>query len=114
MTEVLVLEPFGDLRVSFVADVDVQSGVGAVERRVEVNGVVALLLVFEEDRQFVQAGVTLLLVVLTGDGPQVEHLGVLGQGHDDLVDVRQLIALSVHRPVVRVALKDPGRGVDRA
>ena len=71
--------------------------------------VVALLLVLQDHRQLAEVDVALLQVVLAGDRAQVQDLEVLGQRHDHAVDVGQLIALGVDRPVVRIALHHPGR-----
>ena len=103
----------GDLGIALVALVDLERGVRPVDGRVEMNRVLALVLVLEEDRQLVDRGVSLLPVVLAGDGPQVEHFEVLGQRELQLVDVRQLIAGRVDHVVVGVALEDPGRVVSR-
>jgi hypothetical protein len=54
VAEILVLQEFRNLGIAFVGIADVNGRVRSVERRVEVNGVVALLGVFEEDRQLGQ------------------------------------------------------------
>ena len=77
--EVGVVEPLRDLRVGLVAQVELERAVAAVVAGVEVDLVVALLLVLEEDRQLAEVDVPLLEVVLAGDGAQVEDLQVLGQ-----------------------------------
>ena len=72
--------------------------------------VAALLLVLDEDRQLAEDPCAARLpVVLPGDRPQVDDLEVLAQRAQDLVDVRELIALGVDAEVVRVALQRPGR-----
>ena len=75
--------------------------------------VAAARLVLEDHRQLADVDVALLQVVLAGHRAQVQHLEVLGQRHDDAVEVGELVARGVDRPVVRVALHDPGRAVDR-
>jgi hypothetical protein len=41
---------------------------------------------------------SLLQIVLTGNGPEVQNLQVLGQRHIDLVDVGKLVPLAVDDP----------------
>ena len=79
MAEILVLDPLGDFRIAFVRIAHVQRDIGAVERGVEVNGIVAFRRVLQEYGQLGQRHVAFLVVVLTGDGTQVGDFGVLGQ-----------------------------------
>ena len=113
MAEILVLEELRDLRVALVRVADVNRRVRPVERRVEVNGVVALLGVLEEDRQLGEPHVPLLDVVLAGNRPQVGDFDVFGQRHRDPVDVRKLVPRGVDGPEVRIAFHRPRRRVDR-
>ena len=78
-----------------------------------MDRVVALLLVLEDHRQLAEVDVALLQVVVAGDRAQVQDLEVLGQRHDHAVEIGQLVARGVDRPVVGVALHHPGRVVDR-
>ena len=64
--------------------VDVEHDVGAGDAEIEVDLVVALLLVLEEHRQLADVDVPLLHVVLAGDRPQVDDLEVLGERQLDL------------------------------
>ena len=111
--EVGVGQPLRDLGIGVVALVDLQHRVRAVVGQVEMDGVAALLLVLEDHRQLGDVDVPLLQVVLAGDGAQVQDLEVLGQRELHPVDVGQLVALGVDRPVEGVALEHPGRRVDR-
>ena len=79
VAEVAVAQPLPDLGVGLEALVDVQCRVGAVGGRVQPDGVVALLLVLQEDRQLAEIRVALLPVVLAGDGAQVDDFQVLGR-----------------------------------
>ena len=74
--------------------------------------VVVPRLVLKQDRQFRDIDVAILDIVLAGDGPQVQHLQVLGQCELELVEVRKLIPVRVNGPVVRVPLQRPGRRGD--
>ena len=110
--EVGGVEPLRHLGVRVVGVVDLERGVGAVQRRVEPDVVADLVPVLEEHRELGHGRVALLEVVLAGDGPEVEHLEVLGDGHLDAVDVRKLVARGVHLVEERVPLHRPGRVVD--
>ncbi len=79
---------------------------------VEVERVVAFVLVLNEHRHLCHVQVPGLPVVLTGNRPKVDDLKVFSQRQDDGVDVRKLIPRGVHREVIRVALELPRRGVD--
>ena len=113
VAEILVLQEFRNLRIAFVGVADVDGRVRSVERRVEVNGVVALLGVLEEDRQLGQAHVPFLDVVFAGDRPQVGDFGVFGQRHRDPVDVGKLVPRGVDGPEVGIPFHRPRRRVDR-
>ena len=78
-----------------------------------MDRVAALLLVLQDHRQLAEVDVALLQVVLARDRAQVQDLEVLGERHDHAVDVGQLVAFGVDRPVVGIALHHPGRVVDR-
>ena len=114
VAEILVPDPLCNFRIAFVRIAQVNRHVRAVECRVEADGVIALLRVFKEHRQFRQCHVTFLHIVLAGDGAQVRNFGVLGERHRQFVDVRQLIAFGIDLPKVRIAFHTPGRRVDRA
>ena len=77
--EVPVVQPLRDLGIRLVGMIDLQRGVGAVQRRVEADVVVALAAVLQEDGELRHGGVPLLQVVLPGDGAEVQDLQVLGQ-----------------------------------
>jgi hypothetical protein len=84
----------------------------SVECWVEVNGIVTLRRVVQKDRQFCQAHVTFLNIVLASDCTQIRDFGVFGKRQRDLVDVRQLVAVRIDGPVVRIAFHRPGWRVD--
>ena len=113
MAEIFVLEQFGNLGIAFVGVADMNGRVRSVERRVEVNRVVALLGVFEEDRKLGQPHVPFLDVVFAGNRPQVGDFGVFSQRHRDPVDVGKLIPRGVDGPEIRIAFHRPRRRVDR-
>ena len=111
--EIGVGEPLRDLGIARVALVDVEHEVGAGKAEIEVDLVVALLLVLQQHRQLAEVDVALLLIVLAGDRAQVDDLEVLGQRELHLVDIGQLVAVGIDRVVVRIALQHPDRRVDR-
>ena len=73
----------------------------------------AALGVFQEYRQLADVDEALLYVVFAGDGAQIHHLGVFGQGHLYAVDIGQLIAFGIDLVEIRVTLQHPGLRVDR-
>ena len=81
--EVGRVEPLRHLGVRVVGVVDLERGVGAVQRRVELDVVADLVPVLEEHRELGHRRVALLEVVLAGDRPEVQHLEVLSHGHLD-------------------------------
>ena len=111
--EIRVGEPFRDFGIGRVALIEMDRRVGSVECEVEVQVVVAALAVLQNDRQLRDVDVALLHVVGARHGAQVEHLEVLGERHDDLVDVGKLVTLGVDRVIEGIALHHPGRRVDR-
>ncbi len=84
--EVRRVEPLADLRIRVVVQVELDDQVTVVAG-VEVDLVVALLLVLEEHGELAEVHVPRGIVVLAGDGAQVDDLEVLGQREHDLVDV---------------------------
>ena len=68
------MQPLGNFGVAFVTHANVQRGIRAIEGRIKMNGVVALLRIFQENGQFVKPHVAFLDVVLAGNGAQVGHL----------------------------------------
>src|SRR5689334_17161740 len=79
----------------------------------DLDVIAALVLVLQVDRELGDIDVAFLDVVLAGDGAQVHHFQRFGQGHHQLVEIRQLVALAVDLKEVRVAGQLPGRVVDR-
>ena len=111
MAEVFGVQPLGNFGVAFVTHANVQTGIRAIEGRIEVHGVVAFLSVFQENGQVSKPHVAFLDVVLAGNRAQVGHLNVLRQAKGDFVNVRQLVSFGVHTPKVRIAFHKPGRCV---
>jgi len=62
VAEVAVPQPLPDLRIAVEALVGLDDRVRAVRGRVEPEGVVALLLVLQEDRDLADVGVALLVL----------------------------------------------------
>ena len=69
--------------------------------------------VLQEHRQLRQIDEALHVVVLAGDGAQVDDLGVFGQRELHLVEIGQLVARGIDGPEIGIALQHPGLAVDR-
>ena len=77
--EIGVGEPFAKLGVRLVALVDLQQKIGAPKAQIEMDFVVALLLIFQNNRQLAEVDVPFLHVVLARHGTQVDDFQVLHQ-----------------------------------
>ena len=94
--------------------IHVEHEVGSGKAEIQMNLVVALLLVIEQHRQLAEVDVTFLLVVFPGHRAKVDDLEVLRKRELDAVEIGQLVAGRIDGIVVRVAFQQPDRGVDRS
>ena len=58
-----------------------------MQGQIEMDLVAALLLVFEDHRQFGQADMAFLHVVIAANGAQIDDFGVFGQCQHHFVDI---------------------------
>ena len=103
--EVEIGEPFLDLGIEAIGEVELQFGIRAVEAGIEMDLVFAARGVLQKHRQFRQIDEPLHVVELAGDGAQIDDFGVLGERELHLVEIGQLVAVGIDRPEIGIALQ---------
>ena len=72
-----------------------------------MDAVAATLAIFQQNRQLAEIDKTLLIIVITGNGAQIDHLRILSERHLNTINIGKLITFRVHRIEIGVAFQHP-------